>query len=105
MSSVPTVERDERTVAVENASYKWAFTFLCCALIIDMLYRCIFRHEFVWDFLAMLMVAGGICEWYQDRRKARSQSRRARVERVLIICGGAVFGLIALAIMFWFGRW
>ena len=42
MSTQPGVKRDERTVAVENASYKWAFTFIISALMIDAFCRGLF---------------------------------------------------------------
>jgi hypothetical protein len=34
MSTIPTVHRDERTLAVENASYRWAYLFLSFALLL-----------------------------------------------------------------------
>ena len=102
MSNTPSVERDERTVAVENASYKWAYIFLGYALLIDVMYRGIFRHEAAWDLIALLIVAAAIFEVYQVRRKAHSLSRRWVMERVIIVCGGAaVIGFIVAAIMVW----
>ena len=35
MSTPQAVERDERTVAVENASYRWAYLVLTYALLVD----------------------------------------------------------------------
>ena len=56
MSTIPTVERDERTVAVENASYKWAYILLIFALLIDVVYRGMVRQEAAWDLLALVIV-------------------------------------------------
>ena len=33
MNTAPSVQRDERTVAVENASYRWAYLFLSFGLL------------------------------------------------------------------------
>jgi hypothetical protein len=35
MSADQSVKRDERTIAVENASFRWTFTFLLFALLAD----------------------------------------------------------------------
>jgi len=45
MSAPECVERDERTVAVENASYRWAYLLLTYALLVDVMYRSLVRHE------------------------------------------------------------
>ena len=63
------VVRDERTVAVENASYKWACIFVIYALFIDVIYRGAVRNEAAWDLLALATVPGVICTVYQARRK------------------------------------
>jgi hypothetical protein len=63
------VERDERTVAVENASYRWAYGVLTFALLVDVMYRAGFRHEAAWDLMALVVVGGVICTVYQARQK------------------------------------
>ena len=49
MSTTSTVERDERTVAVENASYRWAYMLLTFALLLDVIFRSLYRQEGAWD--------------------------------------------------------
>jgi len=49
MTTHQNVQRDERTVAVENASYRWACTFVSFALLIDVMYRGAVRNEAAWD--------------------------------------------------------
>ena len=92
----PSVDRDERTVAVENAGYRWAYLFLYFALLIDVAYRAVFRQEAVWDLLALVLVSGTACTIYHIRQKiwTRFQTRVA----VLFGLFGAVFGAV-LAIM------
>ena len=60
MSTPKSVVRDERTVAVENASYKWAYYFLVWPLVIDALYRQKVRNEEVGDLIALVCASGAI---------------------------------------------
>ena len=69
MSTPQVVERDERTVAVENASYRWAYLLLTYALLVDVMYRGLVRHEAAWDLMALVIVGGAICTVYQARQK------------------------------------
>ena len=58
MNTQQNVGRDERTVAVENASFKWAYIFVAFALLIDGAYRGAVRHEAAWDLLALAILPG-----------------------------------------------
>ena len=69
MSTPQAVERDERTVAVENASYRWAYLVLSYALLVDVIYRSLVRHEAAWDVMALVLVGGAVCTAYQARQK------------------------------------
>lgn len=69
MRTHESVQRDERTVAVENASYKWAGTFVVFALLIDGMYRGLVRNEAAWDLLALAVAPGVICTIYQACHK------------------------------------
>jgi hypothetical protein len=68
MSTSEAVERDERTVAVENASYRWAYLLLSYALLVDVMYRGLVRHEAAWDLLALVIAAGVVSGLYQARQ-------------------------------------
>ena len=69
MSTLQCVERDERTVAVENASYRWVYLVLTYALLVDVMCRGLFRKEAAWDLMALVIVGGVICTVYQARQK------------------------------------
>ena len=69
MSTPQAVERDERTVAVEHASYRWAYIVLTYALLVDVMYRGLVLHEAAWDLMALVIVGGAICTVYQARQK------------------------------------
>ena len=94
MSTHQSVERDERTVAVENTSYRWGYIFLTFALLIDVVYRGMVRHENAWDLLTLVIVGGAVCTVYQARQKTLG---KASVKAgVLIACVG---GVVAAAII------
>ena len=97
MSTTPLVERDERTVSVENASYRWAYSFLTFALLADAAYRGMFRNEAAWDLTAIVIVGGAICTMYQVRQKARPHG--AGKKGMLIALLGAVIAFIVAAIL------
>lgn len=69
MSTPGCVERDERTVAVENGSYRWAYALLTYALLVDVMYRGLFRNEAAWDLMALVIGGGIFCGVYQARQK------------------------------------
>jgi hypothetical protein len=73
MNTEQSVERDERTVAVENASHKWAYGFIAFALLIDVAYRAAVRNEAAWDLMALVIVGGAISFVYQVRQKTLGQ--------------------------------
>jgi hypothetical protein len=58
MSTTPTVARDERTVAVENASYRWAYAFVTFGLLALVAYRSFVHNESPWDLMALVILGG-----------------------------------------------
>ncbi len=93
-------ERDERTMAVENTSYKWAYTFLTYALLIDVIYRGWVRDEATWDLLALVIVGGAVSAVYQARHKTlpRFWANKA----TLIGCvAGMIMGVVAAIVLSW----
>ena len=100
MSTSPSGERDERTVAVENASYRWAYILLSFALLIDVVYRGMVRHEAAWDLIALIFVGFVFCTVYQARQKALPHGW-AKTATLIGLLGGVIGG-IAVAIMLWF---
>ncbi len=99
MSTTPLPERDERTVAVENASCGLAYLFLTIALLIDVIYRNIVYHEMAWDLMAFIIVGGAIRMVYKARKKVKALPNRRLVMGMLI--GWVVAGIIAAAIALW----
>jgi hypothetical protein len=60
MTSLSGVVRDERTVVVEDASYRFAYLFIAFALLLDVMYRSLVRQEASWDLLAIVVLAGAV---------------------------------------------
>ena len=59
------VHRDERTLLVENASYRWAFQVLAYGLLLIVAYRSYVANEAAWDLLALAVVGGAVASVYQ----------------------------------------
>jgi hypothetical protein len=93
MSAPQCVERDERTVAVENASYRWAYLVLTYALLVDVMYRSLFRNDAAWDLMALVIGGGIFCSVYQARQKILAHGWVMKA-----ILGACVAGIIAAVI-------
>jgi hypothetical protein len=59
------VERDERTIAVENAGYRWSYLVLSFGLLLLVMYRSLVRHEAAWDLLGLVILGGAVNALYQ----------------------------------------
>jgi hypothetical protein len=57
--------RDERTVATENESYRWAYLFLSFGLLACVAYRAMARNEAAWDLMSLVVAGGVITAAYQ----------------------------------------
>lgn len=84
------VERDERTVAVENASYRWAYLVLSYGLLLCTAYRSFFLGQASWDLLALVVVGGAVAATYQGTRRVLSR-------RWAVLSGVAVLAALILA--------
>lgn len=100
MTTPKLLDRDERTVAVENASYRWGFMVLLYSLLLDVMYRAGVRHEAPWDLMAFVVISGGICSAYQAREKALAH--RWALRAVLFAC---LAGILAAIAAFSFRSW
>ena len=69
MTTDENVKRDERTIAVENASFRGGFIFLLFALLVDVTCRGLFRNEAAWDLLGLVIVSSGFSTIYQARNR------------------------------------
>ena len=89
------MERDERTIAVENASYRLAYLLLTYALLLDVMYRSIVRHEAAWDLMGLVIGGGAVCSVYQARQKILGHGWLMKV--LLAACiAGVIAAILAM---------
>ncbi|MDX2060366.1 MAG: hypothetical protein SFV24_21330 [Gemmatimonadales bacterium] len=67
------VERDERTISVENGSYRWGYLLLSYGLLLSTAYRGFVREESSWDLLGLVVAGGVLTTVYQGRRQILSR--------------------------------
>jgi hypothetical protein len=96
MTGVGSVVRDERTVVVEDASYRLAYGFITFALLLDVMYRSLVRQEASWDLLALVIVGGVVSTLYQWKQKTLT-GRSFKMAAVVFVVAGVVAALVAIA--------
>jgi hypothetical protein len=94
MSTTPTVDRDERTVAVENASYRWAYLFLSFGLLALVAYRSFVHRESPWDLMALVVLGGILSAAYQGLHKVLTL-RWAAICLLTVVAAGVLAALTA----------
>ncbi|HEY3265713.1 MAG TPA: hypothetical protein VGM37_02215 [Armatimonadota bacterium] len=84
------VARDERTVSVENASYRLAYLFLSFGLLAIIAYRSYALRESCWDLFALVIAGGLVAQLYQASH--RVLTRRWAATAALTLLAAAVVG-------------
>lgn len=87
------VLRDERTVAVENASYRLAYLVLSFGLLASVVYRSFVLHQSSWDLLVLVALAGLTATAYQGVQ--RVLSRRWLLVTVVTVLAAGLFAFVA----------
>ncbi|HEY3412418.1 MAG TPA: hypothetical protein VGM51_05075 [Armatimonadota bacterium] len=95
MRSLP-IERDERTEAVENASYRLAYMLISFGILLDVMYRSGRLHQPCWDLFALVIVSGAAGRAYQARQHALGPGWARKAALVIVIAAfvGAVAALM-----------
>lgn len=88
------VFRDERTVFVENASYRISYLVMSFGVLVCVIYRAFFLQQNSWDLLALVLLGGITATGYQIVFKVIT---RRWIITVLVI--SVISGLIAFALM------
>lgn len=86
------ITRDERTVVVENASYRIAYLVMSFGLLVIVAYRSFILQQSSWDLLALVLLGGVTVTTYQGTHKVLS-GRWLLVTLATMV----VAGLLALA--------
>ena len=63
------IDKDERTIFIENASYKYGYNFISFALLLDVMYRSLRFNEAPWELLGIIIISGFIITIYQYQQK------------------------------------
>ena len=91
-----TIDRDERTVAVEDASYRWGYRFLSFGVLVLAAYRSLARDESIWDLLALVILGGFLPSVYQGYHRVLT-ARWARTQVIAFVAAAIVALLVWLA--------
>ena len=67
------VVRDERTINIENSSYRWAYLLLSFGLLVIVAYRGFVWRESSWDLLALVVLSGIVTTFYQGAYRVISR--------------------------------
>ncbi len=97
--SAQEILRDERTVAVENAGYRWSYNVIAFGLLILTAYRSLVQGQSSWDLMGLVIVSGAVNVVFQASQ--RVVNRRWMLHAVL--AAGLATGL-ALVIVLLHGR-
>lgn len=89
------VMRDERTVAVENASYRVAYLVLSYGLLLSTAYRAFVSHEASWDLMGLVIVGGGVAATYQGT-KGILTTRSARMSAAAMVAAAVIGAALVL---------
>jgi hypothetical protein len=86
------VMRDERTLAIENTSYRWAYLVLSYGLLVITMYRSFVREEAAWDLLALVVLGGVVTTAYQG-------SQRVLTRQWAAVSGAAMVLAVVVALV------
>lgn len=94
----PPVTRDERTVVIENASYRLAYLVMSFGLLASVAYRSFALQQSSWDLLALVVLSGVIATLYQGAHKVLSRRWMVAAVATVIAAGliAFVFALLRL---------
>ena len=86
---------DERTVVIENASYRWGYLVMSYGLLLLVAYRSLLGGESSWDLLGLVIVGGLVPSAYQGANHVLT--RRWTITQLAAIGAGLVIAaLVAL---------
>ncbi len=89
--------RDERTIAVENASYRLAYCVLQFGVLISVAYRGLMFDQACWDLLGLVILTGWIAMAYQGAHQVFVWRFTRATIGILVL--SAVIAAITAAVM------
>lgn len=90
-----TIDHDERTISVENSSYRWGYLVLAFGILAAVAYRAFAWGQTNWDLLALIGLSAFATSIYQWAHRVVS-----RKSVVAALATAAFAALIAAVIVF-----
>jgi len=82
---------DERTVGVENVSYRYAYLVMSFGLLISVAYRSFVLQQSNWDLLALVILGGITATLYQKYQNILSRRWKLATIATVVIAGFIAF--------------
>jgi hypothetical protein len=88
------VGHDERTIAVANTSYRWAYLFLSFGLLAIVAFRSFALNQSSWDLMGIVVLSGIVAAVIRARQHAFTGSA-AKAATLAIVAGVIAATLLA----------
>lgn len=91
------VIRDERTEAVENASYRLAYSILSMGILLSTAYRGFMFDQACWDLLGLVIFTGWVAVAYQGAHQVLTWRFTRAAVAIMVLAG--VIAAVTAAVM------
>lgn len=89
------IEKDERSIFIENQSYKYGYMVLTFGILIDIIYRSVRFNEAPWDLFGLIFLSGLITTSHQYRYEIFSKNWLVSV-LILALISAIIAAIVAL---------
>ena len=90
------IDRDERTLAVENASYRLSYRVLSFGVLVLVAYRAFVRNDpHNWDLMLLVIASGAVSTVYQASRSTLSRRWVMMTVVITVVAGLIAAGIVA----------
>ena len=90
------IHRDERTTAVENASYRLAYLLLSFGVLLSVAWRAFARQDSGWELLALVMVSGFAATFYQGIQRVLTRHTALLAVVTVMVAAALAAGIMLL---------
>jgi hypothetical protein len=90
--------RDERTLAVENAGYRWSYLVLSFGALAIAAYRSLALNQATWDLLALVVSAGVVNAAYQASQQVLHKRWVALSVVTFVVAAAVAAGMVVMGV-------